>query len=307
MATNKKNSPAPATTTEAPAPAPETTAVVTQGTTAISAFDFGENAGLGLDSIAGALLKLPFFQLVQKGTPGVDKKDDILYQQVGNFYDPLSRKIYQGDVGLKGVMISTAEYFVERTPMKEGRKFQGKHLRSSDVVKAGIKRTEAENKLEKDKHGYGKVKAPEGDNDLIETHECLVVLEDPDGDRFGCVLKFSSSAIPYLQKWMTGVVNNRTLPDGSKAPGGKIPLCANEFKLTAEFKEGKGFSWHVPNIQPLQEDYASSIKIGPGSLYEDAIAQHKAMKAGKIVVDEETFDAVEDGDNSHDGSDKMKW
>lgn len=302
---------------EAPTPpAAETTALAKEGEKGVSKFDFGDHAGLGMDTVAASLIKLPFLMLVQKGTPGVDKKDDVLHNQTGNFYDGLTGKIYDGERGFVGVAISTKEEYVERTQPPEN-KFKGKHRPNSEVVKAGKRRTEEYNaKAEEDKKlGFGKCMAPTGTNMLIETHSLLVVLAPIglDGkpvmdEAFGCVQPFKSTGIPGLSKWISGITVNRTLPDGTKVAPGSIPICANEFRLYAKYREEGKTSWYMPMIEPRSKDVVSSIDTG--ELYKLAIEQYEAMRAGKVAVADETFDAATGGGEAAGaaGGDKeMDW
>ena len=304
-------------TTEATTPpAAGTTALAKEGEKAVSKFDFGTHAGLGMDTVAASLIKLPYLMLVQKGTPGVDKKDDVLHNQTGNFYDSLTGKIYDGERGFVGVAISTKEEYVERTQPPEN-KFKGKHHPNSEVVKAGKKRTMEYNaKAEEDKKlGFGKVMAPVGTNMLVETH-CLLVVLAPVGadgkpimdEAFGCVQPFKSTGIPGLSKWISGATVNRSLPDGTKVPAGSIPMCANEFRLYAKYREEGKTSWYLPMIEPRNKDIVSSIDTG--DLYKLAIEQYEAMQAGKIAVAEETFDAATGGGEAAagpSGGKDMDW
>lgn len=259
---------------------------------------FGKYAGRGMETVDTALIKVPFLLLVSSQSEGVAKKGDVLFGQVGNFYHPLTGEIFDGERGFVGVAISINKTYIERTP-NPARKFVAKHSPDSEFVRASIARTERENREKPDTHGFGKLIAPEGPNQVIETHEVLMnlapVMEDgePDmGASFPSVVPFKSSGIPFLSKWLSGVSMNRALPDGTKVPAGAIPLFGNEFKMVATPMERDRNSWHVPNPTPRHGSVRASV--AQGILYTEACNLIEQMARGEASIDEESEHAVQE-------------
>jgi hypothetical protein len=275
---------------------------------------FGKFAGRGMETVDLSLIKIPHLILVDKQSTGVSKKGDPLYGQVGNFFDPLTGMVYDGQAGFVGVAVSSKKTYVERTPNPK-REFVGKHDPDSEFVKASIARTKRENDEKPDTHGYGKLIAPEGKNQVIETHEVLMVLApcDEKGEpdyalAFPTVVRFASSAIPGYSRWISGITTNRMLPDGTKLPAGSIPMFAYEFRLTAKAMEGSGNEWNVPFQAPVRGNIRMSI--GQGPLYEEAVALIGSMEEGKAVIDEASEHAVKsegDAEGEAPAAKKMTW
>lgn len=285
------------------------------------ATDFGDMAGLGLAGdmgVAKSLLQVPNLILVSKQTDGVDDRNSPVFGHVGDFFNPITGQVYDGQKGLVGVLLYLEEIYVERKN-DDQRTFVAVHKAGSPYVAAGKKRTQAENDAKPETYGFGKIIAPEGTNWLVETYTGPAVLA-PITDLakmevdllecFPAVLSFKSTGIPGLKKWVSGCALNRRIPGESKPrQPGEIPMCANTFRLFADPRKDGRNSWHVPLIQPKQKSIVESIELGnpdsPGAyLYQEAVALHKSLKSGAAVIDPTNIDAAtaEAGEGSGSGT-----
>lgn len=286
----------------------EETAIAAPDTTSkeLTTFDFSAaqneaGEGLGLDSLSVRLIKMPRLVLIQPGTKGVQDKTSPLFGKAGFFWNPITNECYEK---LEGVAITISEEYAERQPKQGGGStFVAKHLPGSEFVRKAFARTEEArkrgldklNEEGKKKYGFGKLVAPSGENVVVETQTMLGAFRDPaTGNGFGALFGFKSAGIPTVAAWTSAIRMNRSLPNDTTVDHPKrIPLCANQFRLTAEYREVPNPHF-APVLAPLNNNIRDSI--AQGELYDQALAAHAMFKDGRVEIDESCAEAAESGE-----------
>lgn len=291
----------------------ETTALAEIGETALGEFDFGEMTGAGMKALPASLIQVPYMGPLSKNRKYItdaklpDKTANPLFGHIGDFWHPITGKVYDGALGFVGVLVAVTECYQERTPVPDN-KFRGKHDPESDYVRAGIEKTKAANRAKKDSVPFGTTLTPdESGNFLFQTYDAMVQLQaivsdDGNGglvlgDKMLVIVSFKKTGVPGFKSYTTAVRGNVTLPNGQTVPSGHIPLLANHFRLTSEGREVGANTWHVAVMKPLHGDVSKSIT--KGLLYVDACEAYKSFAAGRLQADDSTVDAA--GGDAHEG------
>lgn len=308
-ATSDTTPTAPAVAAPVTDAAPVGTAIATIGETALEEFDFGDFAGAGMKDLPSSLIKVPYLGILSKNRKYItdpklpDKSPNPLFGHIGDFLHPVTGRVYSGERGFVGVLVSVGECYVERSPKPEN-KFKGKHMPESQFVKDGIAKTKAANRAKKDSVPFGTTLTPdESGNELFQTYEALMVLTpigengEPTDEKLTVFVSFKKTSIPDFANYTTAVRGNRTLPNGREVPANTISLFANEFIMTSASREAGSNSWHIPVLRPRHGDVSKSVSTK--GLFVDACEVFKIFSEGRMTSDDTTMDAA--GDDGHEG------
>lgn len=265
-------------------PATEPAALQPVGETALAEWDFGDAAGAGRETIRTAMIKIPLLRFVQKGTPGVDDpgKTDPLFA-AGNLQNPVTKKCYDGKVGLKWQFITLIHEFLEWKPEQGG--LVDRHEPDSEMVKWGRKEAKEKGRP------FGEFVTPNG-NDLVEYMGGMGIAEDPaTGERFFAQVSVKSTGIPPFQSYVSTISTNTQLPNGQSVDANKIPLFSYVGRITTSYQTKDKYTWHRPEFAPDAPEGASkSILRSSDPRFKQAEDLYKLVRKGAVVADYDTME-----------------
>lgn len=185
---------------------------------ALVAYDYGQDAKLGFDSMTAADIAVPFINVLQALSPevGQDPNEKVKGAEVGDLLNSISKRVYKGNEGVVFIPCERVRAFVEWVPRAQGGGLVGMHDAESPVVAKA-----------KEKNGGSNIglKSEKG-NDLIETiYVYGLVLEDEnatEADGFACIA-FTSTKIKH---WRDMVYSLQSVK------GLKAPLFAHRVRIT---------------------------------------------------------------------------
>lgn len=267
-----------------------TTAVATiqEGGALVAAdeFDYGDDAGQGFDNQTSDDVSVPFYTILQPGSPVVQAPDTPF--KAGMVINNTTQEIF-GDTkdGMTFVPAYTEHLLVEWVPRDNGGGLVGSHAIDSDLA---IK-VRADQPL-------GKYKHPDNGNDLIETFYVYGITIDANGVESPGVMSFSSTHIKPYKDWM---FRARSVviptPNGGKITSKNMPLWAFAYHIKSTYISKNGFNWYQPIISWAGEN-AMDSRVSPKSdTYAAAKSVYEGVSSGKTKADTASLkrDEVVDG------------
>lgn len=249
-------------------------ALATQGTTAMAALDYGDDAVVvgsgpakGFEHQTSADGSIPFITLLQAGTPAV-AESKVEGARAGMFMNTVTQQLWSNPDGVLFVPATTRHQYTEFVPREKGGGFRGQHEINSPIVKAAISASK----------DFGKYRHPENGNELVETFYVFGVICDGEFAMGQALITFTSTKIKRYKNWIS-IVRAHTVPHPRDQSQKLIPpLYAHLTRLTSELdKNDKGTFW-VPILKPAK----GSIDL---SLIPPSDQRYQAAKVCKELVD----------------------
>ncbi len=190
---------------------------VVKDNTALVAFNYGSDTGVGFEEIKSKDLSIPFLSVLQAMSPQVGE-DNPKGARPGNLYNTVTKELIDGEK--KGLGICPVHYeeaYVEWVPREKGGGFVSIHDSNSEIVKQALA----------DQHGvYASKLILKNGNQLVQTRYIYALLlnETFDASTGFCVISFTGSKIKPSKDWFTAIYmlsNAKTRP----------PLFANRALL----------------------------------------------------------------------------
>lgn len=258
-----------------------------RGKNEVAAFDYGDHAGQGFQNQTQDDIKIPFLNVLQKGSAIVDEREDA---KAGMLYNTVTEELSEVE---HFVPCLTQHVYVEWVPRDAGGGIVGQHDPKSDVVR----------KAKSESTQFGKYRTPDG-NDLVETFYVYGVLVDPE-DRHvlsWAVLAMSSTKIGVYKKAMTRLNTfQTTLEDGRRI---NPPLYAHLLRLSTTLeRRSKGDSYNFV-IQPAVENDVQKSLLDPESdTFKTAAELMELIDSGKARADTESVTQDRQSDEEPDEDD----
>lgn len=264
----------------------EETALQTQGTTAMAEFDYGEDAvditqaPLGAEHQTSQDLTVPFWKLIQPGTPGF-AEGKLEYQDATGTTKPAKLGMWLNSATgqilpvLHFVCGTTRHDYGEWRPIKEGGGLVGKYDIDSDVVASAKKASEK----------FGKYKHPETGNDLVESFYMFGSAVDPEtGDVVGMgILPFKSTAIKTYKSAMNQIRACTVPGQGGKKQ--RPPLWGHLLEFTSEVRHEDKNTWAEPRFKPAKGNVIASLLPKDHPAFITAKACKELLETGQAKVD----------------------
>lgn len=266
-------------------------AVAVQGTTAVAladeAIDYSAYVGAGMEEADSESFAIPFLMVMQKGSPQVDetKGEYIEGAKAGMLYDNVSKKLYDGKVGLEVVPCNFRRTFIRWGAENGGEGFKGEI--SPEVVATMI---ESGDIRELDNRLYvpladGTVHDKKCDR-ISDTRNHYVLIVDPEtGDTRPALLSLSSTQIKKSKAWLTDLGNQKE--DG---PRGRFtpPSFANVYKITTIPEQNDKGTWYGVRLERKAR--------APRQLFEAGKAFYDTVKRGNVEAKYEAAHSAEKSD-----------
>jgi hypothetical protein len=252
-----------------------------QGSTAVAAFDYSADAGVGFENVKPGDFKPSFIRLLQSNSPQV--VDEMPGAKIGAYADSLTNEFYPEVTFVPAVR---EHVIVAWKPRNEGggggQGFGGVfQLDDPEIVK---QLATVPDKFAKGEDG--KIILPrskDGEYQLIETVYYHGVQVLPNGALVPATIPFSSTGLKCAGIWLT-LAGRQVITEGPAA-GKQYPLFAHAYKLTSQKREADGNKWSVPLVS-WAKGSADESRLDPkGSIIAVARGIVDAFKTGKAKVD----------------------
>jgi hypothetical protein len=236
-------------------------------TTAMANYDYGESEGQGFDNQTQEDLIIPFLNLLQKGSPLVEERDDA---KAGMIYNTVTEELFES---VELVPVLTRHECVEWVPREKGGGFVDKHPMESNVVRDARSRAEAFNELT----------TPQG-NELQETFTVFCITcagGEPTGF---AVIPFASTKIKVYKKYISRLrMFTPKRPDGTKF---NPPLFAHLARLGAfKDKNQHGDFWNFTLEAAINNKLPDSMLAPDDPRFKAGKDLYDLIKSGAADAD----------------------
>jgi hypothetical protein len=256
--------------------------------------NYGEDAGKGYENQTASDLSLPWWNILQDGSPQVKEKGSSC--RAGQLFNTVTGEVVDGEKGLLIIPVEKRTVYVEWIPRDNGGGFVATHDPESPIVKQAVA----------DSTKYGKYSYK--GNDLVETFELYFLILDQDNPEsevpigFG-VTAFTSKKIKPFKNWNTSLnlVNYRAY----KIPS-TPPIFANRVRLKSEQQTHKNYIFENVVLEPMFPDTAElpgiiRSLVGFGTpLYTKAKDLREMIQAGVKTADYSTQSQEVHGEEADD-------
>ena len=194
------------------------------------------DAGVGLENITTEDMQIPFIRIIQALSPQL-QKDDPLYikgAEQGDIFNTVSQEIYKQDEGVVVVPAFFEKKFLEFQLRSSG----GGFVRELAADDKDITMTSRENTTEL---------LPNG-NELVRTHQHLVIAKSADGSIAPSVLDMKKSQLKVSRRWNT-LKNSARLPSGAL-----MPIYGTAWQVTTVLEandQGKWFNYKLDRVNDI--------------------------------------------------------
>lgn len=245
------------------------------------AFDYGTDAGAGLEGMTGKDMSIPFIGVLQSNSPQVEDKT-VEGAASGMLINTLDDTLYDGEKGIGFLPVHFEEAFVEWKPRTAGGGFVAVHDVTSELVAAELAKVNGK--------PQGKIILP-NNNELIQTFYAYgLVLNEEGTDTEGfAVMSFTSTKIKAFRDWRTSL---RLLNKGT------VPIFATRARIvTFKTKNEKGTFYNV-NLKPFVGKKWGETLIDPKSaLFDEAKGFREMVVKGVAKAAHETQNKTGDSGN----------
>ena len=194
------------------------------------------DAGVGLENITTEDMQIPFIRIIQALSPQL-QKDDPLYikgAEQGDIFNTVSQEIYKQDEGVTLVPAFFEKKFLEFQLRSSG----GGFVRELAADDKDITMTSREGTIEM---------LPNG-NELVRTHQHLVIAKSADGTIAPSVLDMKKTQLKVSRRWNT-LKNSARLPSRAL-----MPIYGTAWQLTTVLEandRGKWFNYKIDRIHDI--------------------------------------------------------
>ena len=194
------------------------------------------DAGVGLENITTEDMQIPFIRIIQALSPQL-QKDDPLYikgAEQGDIFNTVSQEIYKQDEGVIVVPAFFEKKFLEFQLRSSG----GGFVRELAADDKDIAMTNREGTIEL---------LPNG-NELVRTHQHLVIAQSADGTIAPSVLDMKKTQLKVSRRWNT-LKNSARLPSGAL-----MPIYGTAWQVTTVLEandQGKWFNYKLDRVNDI--------------------------------------------------------
>lgn len=260
--------------------------------TELTIYDFGDDAGAGMEDISKEERRIPFLGILQAGSPQCKPKNvGGPGLKPGDLYNSATGEAYDGEKGIDFIPVSRDHNFPEFIPRDEkggGGGFVG--IRSADDPTVA--------KLRAEQGKFGKLKTNNDDGEvteLVETYYIygLVCPEGVDlksevlpGTVMPVVVGFKSTQIGKYQTFINrqDAISYQTQKNGATV-NVKPPMWSHVWRLGTRYEEKKLGAFHGYTLSLREEPALKSFLRISHPLYQRAKAFYETVKSGKQKAD----------------------
>lgn len=246
--------------------------------TGVAIYDFGSDAGAGMENVSQDEYALPFLKIAQTNSAvAVDEDQGGLGIKPGSIYNAGTGEWWSGKEGVDVVFVFRDHNFIERWPFESGKGFVGIRSEDDDTVLA----------LQAKSGKFGKLITGEG-TEIAETYYLYGIVVDADRNPTGRFLApFSSTQIKKYRAFMSFQMS---LKYPSKDRQGRPvmvnpPLWSHIYHLSTvpeTGKKGKYAGWRI-TLKELPKEKSFVRMSDP--LYAVGRDFYQQIAAGSVRAD----------------------
>jgi hypothetical protein len=285
--------------------------------TAVQTYDFGDDAGAGLEDVSSAELKIPFLNLLQPLSPQVKPvaNGGMPGAVAGMLLNGATGELYKIDEApMEFIPVYRDHKFLEFTPRALGGGLVAVYEPTDPIV---LQLQQQHGKFGRLPRGVtkrnDKGEALDG-TEITEVFSLFGIFKDPSsGQWFRAVVSFKSTQIKKYQGFMGRVTSfkypNPRSTENNKLPDVTPPMWAHRWTLKTVFESNKQGDFYgltltlaVKREDGSEDAYQKSLLPLSDNLYQEAKAFHVMLKEGKAKADTST-DQTGTGDIAVKGSD----
>ncbi len=279
-----------------------------QAATALQTYDFGDDAGKGMEGLSMDEYRVPFIKILDPKSPQCAPKPHGLGAKPGSLFNIATSQMYDGEIGVDFIPCARKHNFVrwkKRNPDGSG----GGFVRELETTDRAVLQLVAE------QGKFKKLQVPVGsrfaDPDQKEDHEIAEgfylysILVDPDGDEMRVIMPFTGMQIKKYNSFI-GRYDNITY----MAANGRVkpPLWAHKWHATTTFEKRGDQSWYgwvigLSGKKPdgSEDNPVKSLLKMADPLYVAGRQFYALVQSGKVKVD---YDQAQDAMGRQPGDDE---
>ena len=220
-------------------------------------------ANMGMEEVTADDLQMPFLRIVQAMSPEVNKKDSAYIEGAsqGDIFNTVTRKHWNGDVGVLVIPVYYQLKYLEFIPRSQGGGFVGEIPPNDPQLKEVVR---DENNMELLKSG----------NELVKTaqHYMKIVheVEKNNYELESAVVDMKKTSLKKSRTW-------NSLMGMQKIEGNTMASFANIYRLTTVEEGNDKGNWYTFN--PQHEEVIPSI-----DLLNECKEFHGAISEGQVKL-----------------------
>jgi hypothetical protein len=244
-------------------------ALVVAEDTAMEAYDYGDDAGVGDEDQTNDDLIIPILVVLQKNSPQVDPGDEKYVEgaKPGMFLNTVTGNMYET---IEAVAVATERTFNKWKPRDEGGGLLGRFKATDQAVIDAMEASTA----------FGKYETEDG-MELIETFNVYWLLLSGDDTGLPALSAFTSTKITPYKKWNTARSMFRI---GGKKP----PIFAHRVILSTVRQENSKGAYYNVKFTPAEGKIKNSLLSPQDDILQFAKELRKNVKTGAAKVDFES-------------------
>lgn len=260
---------------------------------ALQTYDFGSEAGGGMENVERDEIKIPFLIVLQTNSPQVDPNEAAYVPgaTAGKIYNTSSGALYDGKAGIPFVPAKRDYNFIEYVPRDAG----------GGLVAIYDKHDPNIEKLRAKQGKFGKLKTNNG-NEIVQTMYIYGMFSPVGGSSFPAIIPFKSTQIGKYQRFVDRMNNEKyQQPDGSMKPAA---LWMHRWRLSTipeQNKKGKFQGWQLrlDTLRPdgSEESIRNCILKASDPLRQAAKAFNTSIDTGAAKADYSKQDALKNDDS----------
>ncbi len=250
----------------------------------LAVYDYGTDAGKGLENISRDEYAIPFVYVLDAKSPQCSPPSagGIPGAKAGALYNTATGELYDGEKGALFIPVHRAEEYGEWIPRRQdgsGGGFVGVRSANDPLV------------LElQAKHGmFGKLPTSDG-HELVQTYKLYGMLVGDDGVGSPALVPFKSTGIGAYKNFITRVMSIQyQVEKSSRHPTGLVrpPMWAHRWRLGTRYRPAKqpGQSgWYIPRLWLDEEPPLRSRLKTNEPLYIQGAELSMAITQGRVTV-----------------------
>lgn len=236
-------------------------AVKNKPSTVLVKSDYGEDEGVGFETMGRDDFAIPFLAILQSNNPQVTRGHAkyIENAKAGMIYNTVTGDLYDGEDGIVVIPVHRAHTFIEWIPRDKGGGLVAVYEPEDPIIQ----------KLRREGGRFGKLVREKEGTEVQETFSvfALNVRDEEVGEQV--LINFSSSAIKGYKQWMTRAAAIQ-IRSGDRTV--RPPLFAHRYRLTTVLNQNKKGQWYGWSINFDGNTAETSRLATKARLYEEARA-----------------------------------
>lgn len=234
-------------------------------------FEADSLANSGFEEADKDAYAIPFFQLLQKGSPQVDEDDGAYIEgtKPGMILNTVDETVFDGKLGITVIPVHYRRTFVEWVPRDEGGGFVQEHS-----AEDGLKLHTMVNDKNQDVLDNG--------NQLVDTRSHFVLVLTEDGGYVPGILAMTSTQMKKSRKWMSVMQGIRMKrKDGTMFTP---PMFSHTYTVVSVPESNDKGTWHGFNVK-VKGQLSDPLMYDAAKAFREAILSGEAKAAMDSVVD----------------------